>query len=521
MGDENATDSAGQPIDLNKAAYDEKMKAFHAMPESDKIAIAAMIYSKQLQGVYNPEYKELSLKKILAACGVDSDKLDARLQEFKKNYDKQKDKNIDPAHRLTLENSAQIGNYLLEVLEVLRRYGLPWGLSEDQIRESFTVRFRLPDAPPAVEAFLFKVAKIIDEGPKLEARIGKEVEQRTSAFEEAVKLALSNLSDTDRAVLGLRLAAATGAKVKTEAELGRTKQALEGITKTYNTEKEEWKKRFTRVRGLWEIAHDRMSTLRKRASIAERTLIEVTDLYEGLRKEYFNLVGQLRATQKTLGEEAERRQSVEQRNETLEGDNKELDDENKDLYLRIEEFGQKVEGLTAALEVERKRAGKLEERLEKTKQNLEKTSLRRRTGWYAAGVAALIGLCGYIGWSQSERPNIIQIVQKTTPVEPVVPQPEPVETVQYLMGAFLVELPDKQFVVTGKKNADLENRAKSVSYLDGAYLVEFKDKKFALTADKMSALDKLIAGEKSKLGRDLTVEERKGLYEKVAAKYEP
>src|SRR3990172_8424630 len=138
-----------------------------------------------------------------------------------------------------------------------------------------------------------------------------------------------------------------------------------------------------------------------------------------------------------------------------------LAQDNIRLYTQIEEFMNNVQGLTAALTVEQKRAEDLEIKLKAAEKKLSKSQLRVRSGWYDAAATAMLAVVGYIGWAVAERPNVIQIVQKTTPVEPPVVIPEPLETVQYLMGAFLVELPDNQFVVTGKKNADLENRAKS------------------------------------------------------------
>jgi hypothetical protein len=242
----------------------------------------------------------------------------------------------------------------------------------------------------------------------------------------------------------------------------------------------------------------------------------------------------------------------------------ELDIENMTLYDDVSGLQKRLGDLKILLESERKNSASLEKSLERNDKDLSMARLRVRSGWYASAAAALIGVVGYIGWLQSDRPNITQIVQapvkpelakadspkvespkvepklvpppkvdppKVVPpkVEPPKVEPKPVapaylaeprnESMRYVMGAYLLEFPDNQFVISSKKDAELEKSAKSVSYLPSAYVVEIDKKLFALTDDRKSLLEKSVKDEKSKLGRDLRVDEKKLLYEKFAARF--
>ncbi len=521
-----------EPIDPKKVSYDKLMNDFLAMPVEDRAAIAEMMYSKQVQGAGSIEFKQLSMEKLLAACSVKLDFIEDKVKEVEEDYEKKKDEKPgskqESEYQLLLAKAKGLAQCVRDVLEVTRRYGLPWAMSEDQIRDSFNVRYIMPDAPPAVEAFFLTVAKIKDEGPKIEARIGKEVAKRTSAFMETIKLSLSNLQGADRAALAMRLAGAVTKCIKLEEEYGKrltsTEEELKRASLGLNDEK-----RLTRrledekkaVEGERDAANDAKqqteSTLATRVrelaasiaakEIAENNFADLKPRFEKLGREYSELQTKFAAA---FAEAAD------------------LGAENVELYRQIEDFVKSVSGFTAALGVEQKRADDLEKKLKEAEKKLSKSQLRVRSGWYATAASLVIGIAGFVGWSQSERP--IQIVQQstqppvtttqppiTTTQPPLIPQPKP-ETISYLMGAYLLEV-DNQLVVSSRKDADLEKRAKNVSYLSGAYLVEFEDKQFALTADKKSVVDQQLSSEKAKLGRDLTVVEKKALYEKTAIKY--
>jgi hypothetical protein len=305
--------------------------------------------------------------------------------------------------------------------------------------------------------------------------------------------------DTAQGTLATRvreLDAAIAAKEKFERELAAksqdlvdaltAKQQVEGELATALTEKQQTESALaTRDRELLAA--------KKAKETAENCFADLKPQFEKVSREYSELMTKF---SRAMSEGTA------------------LAQENIALYTQIEEFMRNVEGLTAALTVEQKRAEDLEKRLQTAESRLSKSQLRVRSGWYAAAAASLIGIVGYIGWSITERPVIVQ-----PPPVVVKPKEEKPETLRYLMGAMLYELPDNQFVASPSKNLDFESRSKSVRYLMGADLVEFEDKKFVLTSDRRALLNERMSAEKSKLGRDLTVAERKALYDKIAIKY--
>ncbi len=217
--------------------------------------------------------------------------------------------------------------------------------------------------------------------------------------------------------------------------------------------------------------------------------------------------------------------------------------ENTELYKQVEDLCKKIRGLEAAFNVEKGRADGLENNKKYEKEELAKAKSRGRIGWYSAiGSTAAAAVLAFIAFTtpkqtviveqpvaKVEPPKVEQPVVKVDPpkveppkVEPVIPSylTEPRnDSMRYLMGAYLLELPGDQFVISSKKDAELEKSAKSVSYLPSAYVVEIDKKLFALTDDRKSLLEQGMKSEKAKLGRDLKDAERKVLYEKFAAKF--
>ncbi len=245
--------------------------------------------------------------------------------------------------------------------------------------------------------------------------------------------------------------------------------------------------------------------------------------------------------------------------------------ENTELYEQVKDLNKTIKGLEAAFKVERERADDLYERVGESEIAHSETKSKVRIGWYSAvGATAAAAVLAFLVYATPSQPSAQvakvdppaqvakvdppKVEQKPVPpkVEPPKLDPKPVppkvdppkveppkidppkveikpvppslveprnESMRYLMGAYLLELPDNQFVISSKKDAELEKRAKSVRYLASAYIVELDNKQFALTDDGKSLLENNIKNEKVKLGRDLKVAEKKVLYEKFAARY--
>jgi hypothetical protein len=482
--------------DPKKIEYHKKMKAFDAIPDEQKIALAAMLYSKTLEGAAATEFQELSLKKILAACEVDFDKIEERLREIESERVKRKNETFPDSQMLL--KAAMLGKDLRDVLEVLRRYGLPWGLTVSQIQESFNVKYLLPDTPPAVEAFLFNVAKIIDEGPQAEARIAHEVNKRTSAFEDAVKFSLSNLKDADKQNLALRLAAAAGGKAKAEGELGRTKKALEEITAKFTRETGEGKKRSHRLKELFAYTHGKIIELRDRAHAVEYKLKETTQLLNGVTYVADSQTNQLNAVHKTLEEEVKARQEAEKAKEALEKNlaevrkekekldkdlteaarsiaNREADLREKDILIRDEKEKTQTQVSDVAkyrglYDAERKRAGDLAKKVRGSRVAIA-------SGGLTAIAASIIAMISYFN---RPAPKVEKVyIETKAPVAEAKPVP-----------------------------------AESVKYFGGGFIVEFGQEAYLMSPERKEDIDKQIKSESDKLKRELTPAEKKAVYEK-------
>ncbi len=216
----------------------------------------------------------------------------------------------------------------------------------------------------------------------------------------------------------------------------------------------------------------------------------------------------------------------------------ELLGENSELYMQTDKLSGIIKKLEASLKFEKERADELNKIAGANETALSNVKSKVRIGWYAAAgsaaAAALLAVIAYISPAQpiqvakiEQPPQVAKVDKPEQPpkveIKPPVISPslaEPRnESMRYLMGAYLLELPDNQFVISSKKDSELEKRAKSVRYLTSAYIVEFDNRQFALTDEVKSLLDKNMKNEKARLGRDLKNAEKKVLYEKFAAKY--